>query len=227
VQPNLAEIVSGLDQALQDGLTVATKHGIVTLRHFHAGDLIVTSGYIVACDPGWADVDTTKPFATPIAPGRYPVILSIQHTIKRYQSGYRDYQSVAFATLRLHERRPVRWELATLPGEDLSSREEGWIPGYSVDSGTGCFMDADAARNFVQRLSTDPAYQMVFDEEMQNNYVDTWSWVSLTLEPETPANLIAFSAGAGDGVYATYFGYDADDAAVCLITDFALLWHEP
>jgi hypothetical protein len=51
MQPDLAEIVFGLDQALQDGVTVTTKHGVVTPRHFHAGDLIVTSGYIVACDP--------------------------------------------------------------------------------------------------------------------------------------------------------------------------------
>jgi hypothetical protein len=38
MQPDLAEIVSGLDQALQDGLTVTTKHGVVTLQYFHAGE---------------------------------------------------------------------------------------------------------------------------------------------------------------------------------------------
>jgi hypothetical protein len=167
MQPDLAKIISGLDQALQDGLTVATKDGVVTLRHFYAGDLIVTSGYIVACDPLLADENTTKPFATLITPGRYPVILSIQHAMKHYQTGYRDYQYVAFATLRLHERRPVRWEPAIVPGEDLSSREDESIPGYIVDSGNGCFMDADIARIFVQRLSTDQDYPMVFDDEMK------------------------------------------------------------
>jgi hypothetical protein len=144
--------------------------------------------------------------------------------MKRYQTGYRDYQYVAFATLRLHERRPVRSEPAIVPGEDLSSREDGLIPGYIVDSGNGCFMDADAARIFVQRLSTDPDYPMVFNDEMEKNYVDTWSWLNLSLEPETPANLVAFSAGAGDGTYVTYFSYDSDDIVVWLTTDFALLW---
>jgi hypothetical protein len=65
MQPDLAKIISGLDQALQDGLTVATKDGVVTLRRFHAGDLIVTSGYIVACDPVWADENTTKRLTHP------------------------------------------------------------------------------------------------------------------------------------------------------------------
>jgi Kelch motif len=32
-------------------------------------------------------------------------------------------------------------------------------------------------------------------------------------------------SGAGDGDYAIYIGYDADNALVCLTTDVALLWH--
>jgi hypothetical protein len=53
--------------------------------------------------------------------------------------------------------------------------------------------------------------------------VPAWAWANLSLEPNTAANLIAFTSGEGDGGYATYVGYDADGAVACFTTDFALL----
>src|SRR3954447_11653995 len=88
-----------LAQALTDGRTVAVGHDLVTLRHHHAGDLIVTSGTIVACDPGWIDEDT-QPFVTRIEPGRHPVVLSIAH----FPGGN---QRVAYATLRVQNHSPA------------------------------------------------------------------------------------------------------------------------
>jgi hypothetical protein len=46
---------------------------------------------------------------------------------------------------------------------------------------------------------------------------------SAILDPETGANIIAFSSGDGDGCYASYFGLAADGSAACLVTDFGLL----
>jgi hypothetical protein len=37
----------------------------------------------VACDPEWADTETTLPFDLVIAPGTYPVVLSIAYQTQR------------------------------------------------------------------------------------------------------------------------------------------------
>ncbi len=219
--PDVARIVEDIPQALVDGLTVESVDGRATLRHRHVGDLIVTSGAIVACDPKWVEEDTIWPFTTHVPPGRYPTTLSIAHFTRD--------QRVAYATLRFNARQPARWEVATFPEAAMSAAgaaEAGQIPAYGVDAGIGCFMDADAARVWARRINTIADADQVINEEMDRNGVDTCSWATIGLEPETAANLIAFSAGVGDGSYASYFGYDADGAIACLVTDFALLWHD-
>src|SRR5690349_14767925 len=104
-----------LVQAFADEKTVEIPDGVVTLRHYRAGESIVTSGHIVACDPGWLDEETqpedAPPFLTRIAPGRYPIVLSIAS----FPSGD---QRVAYATLRVQERAPVRSEIATRVGDE-------------------------------------------------------------------------------------------------------------
>jgi hypothetical protein len=219
MEPDLARIVEDLPQALADGLTVEGIGGRATLHHRHVGDLIVTSGAIVACDPEVIEEDRVWPFLTRVAPGQYPLILSIAH--------FTNDQCVAYAILRLREQQPVHWDVATFPAEAMSDEYEGGqIPAYGVDSGIGCFMDADAARVWARRINHATSLNHEIADEMDKNGVDTCSWATISLAPEMPANLIAFSAGAGDGCYASYFGYGGDDVVVCLVTDFALFWRE-
>ena len=199
--------------ASADGQTVDVGEGPVTLRQRHVGDLIVTSGHIVACDPKWIYEDV-QPFLTRVVPGRYPVVLSIV----QFPDGS---QRVAFATIRVQDRRPVRSEIGRRPGDDAFG--EDYIPNYPVDSGKGCFMDLDAMHAWLQRLASDPEYDLVINEAMEATRVPAWAWANLSLEPDTAANLIAFTSGEGDGGYGTYVGYDADGAVTGFITDFALL----
>jgi hypothetical protein len=72
-------------------------------------------------------------------------------------------------------------------------------------------------------LASDPEYDLVINEAMEATRVPAWAWANLSLEPDTAANLIAFTSGEGDGGYGTYVGYDADGAVTCFTTDFALL----
>ncbi len=51
--------------------------------------------------------------------------------------------------LNLGKQAPVKWELATRIGEDLSTLSANEVFGYGVDSGTGCFMDADVGQIIV------------------------------------------------------------------------------
>ena len=39
--------------------------------------------------------------------------------------------------------------------DEGSEVDESELPGYGVDTGTGCFMDAIAAREFARRLQAD------------------------------------------------------------------------
>jgi hypothetical protein len=219
MEPDLARIIRVLPQALADGVAVEDASGSATLHQQRVGKLNVTSGAIVACDPETIDEETIWPYTTSVPPGIYPVILSIAH--------FPNDRRVAYAVLRLHERQPLRWDVATFPEEVMSDEDEaGQIPAYGVDTGIGGFMDVDAARVWARRINAASVLNTQITDEMEKNGTDTCSWATISLEPETQANLIAFSAGAGDGGYASYFGYDADDVVVCLVTDFGLFWPE-
>src|ERR687886_66498 len=96
--------------ASADGQTVDVGDGPVTLRHRHVGDLIVTSGHIVACDPTWI-YDYVQPFVTRVVPGRYPVVLSIAHVPEQGEV-------VPFHPLRAEHGPPIQSEIARRPGDD-------------------------------------------------------------------------------------------------------------
>jgi hypothetical protein len=186
----------------------------MTLRLFHhAGVLVLPTGRLVACDPFIGD---GEPFAAEVPPGRYPVVLSIAHFGN-------DDQRVAFATVRFRSSLPEKWEPAVLAGEDVEGAGEGFVTGYPVDSGTGCFMDLRAARCLGRKMDHNEDYWQRIMDELSENYVDTWGWVNRILDRSTGANLVAFSSGYGDGAYASFFGYGAASQAVCLVTDFGVV----
>ncbi len=212
--------------ALIDGQVVESVDGPITLRHRTAGNLIVTSGSIVACDPVLIE-DGPQPFVTRIEPGHYPIILSTA----RFPNGD---ERVAYATLRVREQDPVRWEVARRSGDETD--DAAWYP---VDSGKGCFMDADALRALLDRLEREETDDSIYEqtnigpgpleligEAINATPAPTCGWANVSLEPDTAANVVGFSAGWGDGGYATYVGYDASEDLVCFTTDFALFAQE-
>lgn len=71
-------------------------------------------------------------------------------------------------------------------------------------------------------MDVDEDYFETLITEMEKTYVNTWSWVNLEMDPETNANLIAFSSGLGDGCYASYFGFDEKHNPMILVTDFGV-----
>lgn len=199
----------------EDGKQIKTaQEGSVTLKCHHVGDLVITSGDIVSCDPFTSpDAD---PFTITLALGDYPLILSVANY---EQDGD---QRVAGAMLRVGKREAVTWRIALQPDQKLEELEEDEIFGFDVDSGTSCFMDLDAAQSLMEKMEADESYYETIVQEMNRTYVDTWSWANIQMHQATQANMIAFSSGMGDGLYASYFGFDADGSVVSLVTDFAL-----
>ncbi|MBD2004244.1 MULTISPECIES: DUF4241 domain-containing protein [Cyanophyceae] len=204
-------------KAFQQGQVLNTKFGIRVLRSYQVGKLRLTSGRLVACDP-LAFLLGTVPFATHFNPGLYPVILSVAYNENNEEP------QLAYAMLRLDEQTPVRWEMATRPGESLSFLKEGEIFGYGVDSGIGCFMDEDAAEILVESTWEAETEEEELVTKLENLLDENISLgfllANLIVDQTTGANIIAFTSGLGDGFYPSYFGYDAEDKIVNVITDF-------
>lgn len=190
--------------ALEDGREIDD----MILRHRNVGELLLPTGRLIACDP-FLVTDETPPFRCSLPSGKFAVLLSI--------ANIKTDQRVAFATIRFTKTTPTSWEMLTTGNHDPATLKEGHILGYAVDSGTACFMDVAAARALSQRMSETQDYFEVLIEEMQKTYVHTWDWLNKNFGD---GNLIAFSSGGGDGVYATYAGRDSNGQLSAIVTDF-------
>ena len=202
-------------RAFEDGRELGEDERRATVRRHRVADLVVPSGHVVACDP--LAGPAPPPFDTEVAPGRYPVVLSVAQF--RANGDLR----VAYAMLRFNERDPLRWVMATRPGEDVLSLPPGRVFGYGVDSGTGCFIDAAAVPALRARLDGDAGFSQAIIAELEQTYAPTWDWANIELDRESGVNLVCFHAGFGDGFYASYFGLDAQGAPACLVTDFGVV----
>jgi hypothetical protein len=221
--------------AFTDGRQMVDRDGLVLgVQVVHAGDLVVTTGRIIACDPYSFDAQA---FSTTVPLGSHPVLLSIA-TFEANEHSEQT-ERVACALLRFTETMPVRWEPALTAGQDPSTLGPGELFGYDVEAGTGCFVDETAVNAWLQASSFNTEqYNPLFWENL-----DRWNarlleeyfengerlWANILIGEYGGINLIAFSSGWGDGGYATYAGYDADDQLVGLATDFRLLLgaHDP
>lgn len=201
--------------AFQDGATTTDAEGTVTtIRVQPLGELIVPTGAIVACDPLTAIEPT--PFDIHITPGRYLVMASLAADAE-------DDQRIACVMLRLRDTPAVRWEMARLEGQSGVELRDDEFFGYPVDAGVGCFMDAHTAAALSARYDSDEGYDEALIDAMEANRADNWDYANVTIDDATRANLIMFASGWGDGVYASYWGYDAQGTPVSLVTDFCVL----
>jgi hypothetical protein len=198
---------------LRNGAT--SKHilgDVVTVEQHELGMLNLPSGEIIACDPFICGVE---PFEVRVKPGRYPVFIG---TAQRDLGDEVD-SIVAYALLRFNDEIPVQWQIATWLGDDLSS--EGEIFGYGVDMATGCFMDGTAVQVLEAEFSANGInYMSYLDNQLEKN---GRMWADVTLDQATDLNVILFTSGFGDGVYASYWGYTANGQIACLVTDFGVL----
>lgn len=198
--------------AFQEAHKLVQGRMISAIEYRNLGDLVVTSGKLIACDPWFCEEDAY--FVETVSPGRYPVIVAVAHINTD--------QRVAFAAVIFQDRPIVKWQNAIFNGEEVPVGE---IICYCVDSGMGCFMDVDAIAPFSKHFDVagtdeDPIMVELWDK---GHYVDTWSWANCCFNQETGTNIIAFSSGWGDGGYPSYFGYTENGEIACLLTEFGVL----
>jgi Protein of unknown function (DUF4241) len=170
------------------------------------------SGGLIACDPTCIDVseqvmpdtyrETHQPFTATVAPGEYPVLLSLFRWVDD-APGPRE----AAAKLAVSDERIASWEMALRPGEDPRILPDQGFFGFGVDRGTACFFDALAAPAMA-RLTRD--------------FVLGYAATAELTDPQSGANLIAFHSGWGDGSYPTWVGRTASGEVACFIADMLL-----
>jgi len=198
-----------------------------------AGELQLPSGRVAACDP-LTSLANAPVFARAVAAGTYRVFVGVMDG------------DVAWARLALGDGPAARWE----PGAFAAESPREGVPGYGVDSGTGCFVDAGVAarwREHQDRLGAEVTKRIAaagIDPHDGERWHEAYQRILRELDPETlharlnaaglergfaasvpldGGNLVAFRTGAGDGVYASFWGLDGGGAPVALVTDFGLV----
>lgn len=197
---------SDFAEAFRTGARFALPFAKIEMRTQALGELEVSSGQLVACDP--LSAFQLEPFVQAVPNGKHRVQLAIA----KLDNGD---QRVAAARVIFRFGTPTRWTLATIAGENVAELQEGSTFGYGVDSGTGCFVDAAVAAGLP-----DPEVQKAISAQLEETYVHTWSCAGVPLQG---GNVVAFSSGFGDGSYSSYWGFGAGGELLMLVTDFGVL----
>ena len=200
--------MSGFDVMFEAGHKFAGG----TVEPRPAGTIAVPSGRVVVCDPSGAEAGT-RPLARAVPPGTYPVTISVGRLDAI------DERRVAAAMVRFSARPIARWEAAACDGDDPETLTAGQFFGYGVDGGVGCFVDAVAAAG----LTFVTWEGKVLSALLAADPTALCGAAEVAIEG---GNLVAFTTGAGDGTYASFWGLDAQDEPVVLVTEFRIVGGE-
>ena len=207
---DISKLSSNLDLASLGDADLAAR----SINVLRMGKVELTSGRIVASDPL---VGPDRPALTrTVSPGDYPVTL------------YQAFGRIAAAGMRFAEGKPVRWELAVIPGQDVNSLKSDEFFGYPVDAGLGCYMDADTHVLIQEREKQVQAekssadinyYDDVLASELEAN---SDNYVMHRPIAGKRGNVAVFWSGWGDGFYPVFWGLDAGGRPLVLFTDFGV-----
>ena len=209
-------------RSFEDGETVTGEGFDIVMERRRLGRLAMPTGALVACDPLFGL--ETEPFELPLEPAEYPVIL--------FAAQLRDETLPAYAMLKVGDREPVDWEIATVLGETAEEANEDG--GYPVEEGLGAFMDAGTAKVLMDYthavMPDDDDYRRALRRQIYRRGKETYSWANVHLQRDAnisraphALNVIAFDAGFGDGLYTTYVGRGEEGKVQQIVTDFEVL----
>jgi hypothetical protein len=184
-----------LARAMRNG----ERFGNATMRAIEVDHLVLPTGRIVACDPGYLMSRPREQLAytRAVPAGRYPVLLSL--LVKEgWPTENPNRESVACAAVQFVEARVERWEMALRPGWDLSTLKPGYHLGYGVDGGTGCFVDECALAHL-------PDGQPAFFEVFQQAQAKVWAaYQEAQANPAEVMSRLAAEPGWRDVMYRPY-----------------------
>jgi hypothetical protein len=176
------------------------------------GRVTILSGRICAADPFL--LNYARPFSQPVPNGDFAVQLATLNGATAELGNGR----VVFARALFSSSPIVRWSLAHAEGLDPATLKPGEIVGYAVDTGTGSFFDP-AARAIGAEF-TDELVQSWIAEGEANGKATPRGFGFRLVKRVAGVNILMFDSGWGDGVYASWFGFDASGNVAALVTDF-------
>lgn len=203
-----------IDAFIPGTIFISANQGEIPCHVIAAGELVVISGKILACDPDWIHYQDHTPFQRRIQPGKYPVFLSIA-TIQSKDGTSENV--VAAAKIQFNSQPIQNWEIALLSQPDIRPLKSDYFCGYGVDSGIGCFVDTCTLEKFSSDELKALIEEELFTSNIHNHHKD------FVIDLETNANLIAFTSGYGEDIYASYWGLTGTGEVGCLVTDFRVL----
>ena len=187
------------------------------IETFDAGKLKIPTGKIVASDP--LITAEMLPFETNFPVGEFQVFVH-----KEKESNCIAYVEIVFSNEEVSS-----WEMATTEGQKLSDLKDGEIFGYPVESGMGCFMDAETQdclnhleKRLFHRKGADfmGLYEEFFHQHFfdENGAIDQYA--ILKPDDEKEGNILAFETGYGEGFYGCYIGFSKSEKPVKIVAEF-------
>ncbi|MBQ1072665.1 DUF4241 domain-containing protein [Micromonospora sp. C31] len=204
-----------LDRLLTPGARFADEHATYVMEVHPVGDVVLPTGQVVGCDPVVCPDD--EPFTVGVAAGHYPARAWV--AVVRGDGTEAD-RRVAALELVVHDEPAVRWEMALVGDQDVSTlKPHEWF-GYGVDTGTGTLADPTALAA-LEAWDT-AAVTAVFAADGPG-HGPVPGHVVAVLDEATGANVVTVASGWGDGCYGTWIGWTADGRITSFVTDFMVV----
>jgi hypothetical protein len=207
------------------------------LRPRDVGRPALPSGWIVAADPEMM-LDIREPFRTRVAPGTYPVQISIAKPIgtvwddearkpesaegfeaDRSTTEMDQSERVAFARLQFSLAPVESWDLAEtidtfkrrIPIDDLT--------GFGVDSGTGCLIDVRDKEAWIAHCRSGD-HESGGETQRLIDEAANCKGLACVARFDGRRHIALFRSGMGDGVYECWWGLDEQRQPCQLVIDF-------
>jgi hypothetical protein len=184
------------------------------------GEVAVRSGRVVVRDPAaWLgdEAEELEPFVPVVQAGMWRVTVSVVHWDESPDPLVPPpLRATTAIRVDFGESSVRRWEVGLRPGETLVD-DAADLPGFAVDSGMGCLLDAsdlDVLRHWQR--SDLPKLEAILDDVAETMIVE---------DTDLTGGLLVFFCGMGDGIYPTWIGRDDDGDAVSLVIDLEMLSH--
>lgn len=184
---------------------------------FEAGNITITSGELVACDP--LTTSDMQPFTTKFPIGDFPVLVHVE----------KESNCVAYVEIVFQDQEAKNWQMAVTKDQNINDLEEEEIFGFPGESGMGCIMDLQAQDN-LQKLEREiykekgeqfcGIYEEFFRPAFFNNVEVSHQFTFLKPSDENMSTIFAFETGFGEGFYASYISFDNENKPIKFISEF-------
>ena len=184
---------------------------------FEAGNIYITSGNLVACDP--LTTSDMQAFSTKFPIGEFPVLVHVE----------RESNCIAYVEIVFNKANISSWKMAVTKDQNIQDLKGEEIFGYPSESGMGCLMDLESQNNLhilEQEIFEDKGEQFsgIYEEFFRPYFLNHDGAINqyAFLKPNegNASNIFAFETGYGDGFYASYIGFDEGNKPVKIISEF-------